>query len=105
MNSYLLGPIEHNGNELTTLRYVNSDLTQELPFRFTILFGGYFVGHQIFLGAKSVEAIKAKLKPGLKYQLERSRDNMDGCMIGPIPPLPFEKPTPAEIEYWGIKRA
>ncbi len=105
MNSYLFEPIEHNGHELTTLRYEGSDFTQERPFKFTIVFGGHFIGRQIFLGAKSVEAIKAKLKPGLKYQITRTRDDLDGYMIGPVAPLSFEKPTLAEIEYWARTRA
>ena len=105
MNSYSLEPIEHNGDELTILRYEGCDFTQERPFNFTVVFGGYFTGHQVSLGAKSVRGIEAKLKPGLKYQIARTRDDLDGEMSGPLPPLSFEKPTLAEIEYWSGTRA
>ena len=77
---YQLPEVRHEGHEQDLLRYEGKEPNKDKPYRFTVLLGDY-PGIEVCLGFKSVENVKDKLKPGLRFVLCRTKDDDDGYML------------------------
>ncbi len=78
---YQLPEVRHDGDEQDLLRYERYEPNSGRPYMFTTLLG-YHPGTEVCLGLKSIEDVRDKLKPGLRFVLCRTKDDEYGYMLG-----------------------
>ena len=78
--AYQLPEIQHDGDEQDLLIYKRYETSSDKPYRFITL-SGYHPGTEVCLGFKSVENVRHRLKPGLRFVLCRTKEDEDGYML------------------------